>query len=397
MKQLFGILFIIVFLVACGDEGEPMPGEMGVTPEITLKEAFVVERAEDFSIDVEVKLSQASEKSVSIDYKTVAKTASADVDYNSSSGTLVFSPGETLQKIPISILADDAKEMEEYLRVEFSNPENGTIERNVTNVFIKDGDVAVNNIGEGYETAEIQDGYELVWADEFEGDNLNEDNWSYEMGDGCNVGICGWGNNELQSYTDKEENIKVQNGKLTITANKDGSIYSSARIITKAKREFLFGRVDIRARLPRGQGLWPALWMLGSNIDDVGWPACGEIDIMELIGSKPKVSSSAVHWGNPGEGSTFKVKSFTLEEEFSERYHVFSILWKFNEVQFYVDETFYFSITPDDTQGFAYPFNANFFFIMNVAIGGNLPGSPDSSTEFPQTMDVDYIRVFQEK
>ena len=219
--------------------------------------------------------------------------------------------------------------------------------------------------------------------------------WDYDIGIGNADTGPGWGNNELQNYTDDPENAFIENSNLVIRAKKDDGKYTSARLTTKDKKEFKFGRIDVRAKLPQGQGIWPAIWMLGENIDDVSWPACGEIDIMELVGHTPKTVHGTAHWGLRGEPSTYKTGSTSRENNFSESFHVFSIVWEFNEITWYLDETKFHSFSSDQTQGKPYPFNNEFFFIMNVAVGGNWPGNPDDTTVFPQEMIVDYIRVFQ--
>jgi beta-glucanase (GH16 family) len=212
------------------------------------------------------------------------------------------------------------------------------------------------------------------------------------------TGAGGWGNNELQYY--REDNTSLVNGNLVITAKEQRygqSNYTSSRIVSRGKKAFKFGRVDIRASLPKGQGLWPALWMLGTNITSVGWPVCGEIDIMELTGNLPNRVLGSVHFGSSPEKRQIRSMAKYLDgnKSFHNEFHVFSIIWKDNLIEFLVDDEKYFTITPQDMGNELYPFNKSFFFIMNVAVGGNLPGSPDPSTPFPQHMIVDYIRVFQ--
>ncbi|MBL7829236.1 MAG: glycoside hydrolase family 16 protein, partial [Saprospiraceae bacterium] len=158
-----------------------------------------------------------------------------------------------------------------------------------------------------------------------------------------------------------------------------------------------FGRVDIRAALPKGQGIWPALWMLGTNIDAVSWPACGEIDIMELTGNLPNRVLSTVHFGANVSQHQYVSQSKYLSgnDNFQDEFHVFSIIWVADKIEFLIDNEVYHTITPASLNGAPYPFNKPFFFIFNIAVGGNLPGSPDNTTPFPQSMIVDYIRVFQ--
>ncbi|GAA5031311.1 hypothetical protein GCM10011506_21050 [Marivirga lumbricoides] len=252
-----------------------------------------------------------------------------------------------------------------------------------------------NEPDDGYTTPLQYEGYDLVWQDEFEGSQLSSD-WTPEIGTGGN----GWGNNELQYY--RAENTTVGGGYLTIEAKEEsfsGSNYTSSRLITKDKQDFQYGRIDIRAILPFGQGVWPALWMLGANFDEVGWPRSGEIDIMEKIGGGIKESQvfGTLHWDNNGqyactcgEGSPYQLSSGTFADEF----HVFSLLWDEEKIQWLVDDNVYHTIdiSPQGLDEFRKPF----FFIFNVAVGGNLPGSPDATTQFPQKMIVDYVRVFQE-
>ena len=386
---------LVLLLVACGDEGgggtTPPASAM---PEINVSSLNITEQNATSNAQVEVSLSQATDVMVSVNLEAISNTAVAGEDFEATSTTVEIPAGQTKQTVPIPIIADGINEIDETFTLMLSNPQNGTIKFGEATVLIRDID-GPTYAEDGYSTPASIAGYNLVWSDEFDGDVLDQSSWTYEMGNGCNIGLCGWGNNELQIYTDSEENALVADGKLTITA-KEESPYSSARIITQDKREFRFGRIDVRAKLPKGQGIWPAIWMLGSNISEVSWPACGEIDIMELVGHEPKKSHGTAHWGRSGEGSQFRGNSFSLNEDFSDRYHVFTLLWKNNSLQWYVDETLFHTITTDDTSGFSYPFNNEFFFIMNIAVGGNWPGEPDETTLFPQTMEVDYIRVFQE-
>lgn len=257
---------------------------------------------------------------------------------------------------------------------------------------VDSGDIMVPS--SGFVSPESYSGLKLVWQEEFIGTSLNEENWTAEIGMGAN----GWGNNELQYY--RAENATVRDGHLIITAQKEnfsGAGYTSSRLITKDKKSFQYGRVDIRAVLPKGQGIWPALWMLGTNISEVGWPSCGEIDIMEMIGGagREKTVYGTLHWDNAGnhvcscghEGYSLKSGSF------SEEFHVFSIIWTSSAITWLVDNIQYhqLDVTPDELS----EFNAPFFFIVNLAVGGNWPGNPDESTVFPQHLIVDYIRVFQ--
>lgn len=247
---------------------------------------------------------------------------------------------------------------------------------------------------EGYVTPISYEGYDLIWFDEFNSSQVNSDFWTFEIGDGC-PNLCGWGNNELQYYTN--QNVTVEDGILTIEAreeNMGGRSYTSTRMKTQDKFSFRYGRVDIRALLPQGQGIWPALWMLGDNITSVSWPACGEIDIMEMVGGQGRENTvhGTLHWDN--NGHTYTGNGFTLPSgDFTDEFHVFSIVWDESQIRWMVNDVEYASIST--TANHMSEFHSNFFFIFNVAVGGNWPGNPDSQTVFPQQMKVDYIRVFQ--
>ena len=244
---------------------------------------------------------------------------------------------------------------------------------------------------EGYITPLTYDGMTLVWSDEFSGNGVNQTYWNFETGP--------WTiNNELQYYTDR--NAIVSNGFLTIEARREdlgGRQHTSSRITTQNKFNFKFGRVDIRAKLPEGQGIWPALWMLGEDITTVGWPACGEIDIMELVGHEPNKVHGTIHFGPQWPNNKYVGTSYSLTGgAFQNQFNVFTLIWTENKMEWYINDVLYQTRTPADTAGEEYPFNDEFFFIFNVAVGGDWPGSPNASTQFPQQMVVDYVRVFQE-
>lgn len=235
---------------------------------------------------------------------------------------------------------------------------------------------------------------QLVMQDEFDVDGApNDAIWNYNIGNGDN----GWGNNELQYYTDRPENVKVENGVLTITARREsfmGSNFTSARILTQGKFEKAYGRFEARIQLPWGQGLWPAFWLLGANCDEQPWPQCGEIDIMENRGQEPTLINGSVH--GPGyNGGQAITKAYELENDrFDTDYHIFGIEWGVGYINYYVDDVLYNQITPDDVPG-EWVFDHPFFIIMNVAVGGDYVGSPTNATVFPQQMLVDYVRVYE--
>ncbi len=229
----------------------------------------------------------------------------------------------------------------------------------------------------------------LVWEENFSGKALNEKNWNFELGDGCPN--CGWGNNERQLYT--KENHQLTDGKLVITAKKDGEKYSSTRITTQGKKEFQYGRIEARAKVPVGKGIWPAFWMLGSNIKSVGWPKCGEIDILEYIGREPDMVYTTLHTQDThGEhASSQKTKIDTVEEGF----HVYATEWDAEKITFYVDDKLVYTYQPENKTEGNWPFNQPFYIIINCAIGGNFGGPAVDDSIFPQEFIIDYVKVFQ--
>lgn len=239
---------------------------------------------------------------------------------------------------------------------------------------------------------------ELVMQDEFDTDGIpNSAIWGYDIGAGNNNTGSGWGNNELQYYTNRTENVKVENGLLLITAKKElynGSSYTSARLTTKGLFEQAYGRFEARIRMPYGQGIWPAFWLLGANSDEVGWPKCGEIDIMEYRGQEPTKVLGTVH--GPGYfGGTSITKTYSLlNDRFDTGFHIFGIEWGPDYINYYVDNVLYNQITPANVTG-EWVFDHPFYIIINLAVGGNFVGAPNSETIFPQTMLVDYVRVYK--
>ncbi len=238
---------------------------------------------------------------------------------------------------------------------------------------------------------------QLVWSDEFNGSGLDLSKWSYQIGTG--TPLIGWGNNELQYYTNRPANVDVFNGNLWIVAQREnfgGMQYTSARIRTKNKGDWRYGRIEMRAKLPRGRGIWPAFWMMPTDEVFGSWPRSGEIDIMELVGHEPNRVHGTIHFGNAWPQNQYQGTFYTLPQgTFNDDYHTFWIEWQQNEIKWYVDSTLYFTRAPANLGGANWPFNERFHIILNVAVGGNWPGSPDSTTVFPQAMVVDYVRVYQ--
>lgn len=336
-----------------------------------------------------VKLNGASTLPVSIKWSTADGTAKDGLDYvGSADNTLVFNPGETEKQISITILGDEVMEFDEGFFIHFSDIQNATfVPEDITAVIDNDDSFIPELQEDGYITPENYEGFNLIWADEFSGTSINTQNWGYDIGGG------GWGNNELQVYTSLSENSFVQDGKLHIVATKAYNTYRSARLLSKDKKTFIYGRIDFRAKMPIGKGIWPALWTLGNNISAISWPRCGEIDIMEYLGHKANEVHGTIHYDKGGHRYTGSSTTLAGSEGFNEKFHIFTLLWSEYGMTWYVDYQPFFSIKDTDINFEA--FKLPQFFIMNVAVGGNWPGSPDATTQFPQTMLVDYVRVFQ--
>jgi beta-glucanase (GH16 family) len=250
------------------------------------------------------------------------------------------------------------------------------------------------------ETQTVAEFKNLVLSDEFDTDNkINADIWTFDIGTGSN----GWGNNEEQFYTNRLENVSVQNGILIIKALKEdynGSEYTSSKILTKGLKEQAYGRFEARIQLPTGQGMWPAFWLLGANCGDGTadtqvWPNCGEIDIMEYRGQDPTVVHGSVHGPGYAAGTAI-TKSYALENDrFDTGFHVFGIEWAPEYINYYVDDVLYNQITRQQVEEKGtWVFDQPFYIIINLAVGGNFVGAPNEQTVFPQTMLIDYVRVY---
>ena len=237
-------------------------------------------------------------------------------------------------------------------------------------------------------------GYQLVWSDEFDVAGApNPSYWTYDIGDGCSIGICGWGNGEEQFYTDRSDNVIVEDGLLKIMSKKEsfsGSSYTSARIKTKGLFDFKYGKVEIRAKLPETQGTWPALWMLGSNIDAVSWPTCGEIDIMEQRGWDKDNVLGTCHWLNTNTNSNASYGEETNLPTSTTEFHVYKLEWSESTIKIAVDDSEYYELVFDAT----FPFDKEFFLLFNIAVGGTLGGTIDPSFT-SDMMEIDYVRVYQ--
>ncbi|MEO6613275.1 MAG: family 16 glycosylhydrolase [Chitinophagaceae bacterium] len=344
-----------------------------------------------------ISLDRASAQNVSVTYATSEGFARINTDFISSTQTVTFLPNELQKTISITVIGDDIKEGDDDFNVLLSGAVNGVIYKGTGKAVIENDDSRVDFTTTGYDAPTSYPGYALAWADEFNGTSLNLSDWSFENGDGC-PGNCGWGNNELEYYTGRPDNLFFQDGKLIIEAKKEnysGKSYTSSKILTRGKKIFKYARIDIRAKLPKGKGIWPAFWLLPQSNIFGGWPRSGEIDLMEMIGNEPNKSYGTLHFG-PGPGSTQLGRNYTLPSGiFNDEFHVFSLVWKQNQLQWLIDGTLYSTYTNADFGANNYPFNEDFFLIFNMAVGGNWPGNPDATSYYPQWLIVDYVRVYQ--
>jgi beta-glucanase (GH16 family) len=239
----------------------------------------------------------------------------------------------------------------------------------------------------------------LVWSDEFDGEHLDFSKWE------CEVNAFGGGNQELQLYTDSSKNVRVEKGLLIIQAHRDNPgiqgttrEYSSARIRTKRRGDWQYGRLDIRAKLPEGQGMWPAIWMLPSDEKYGGWAASGEIDIMEFKGHDKNKIYASLHYGDPWPKNRFTTGTHVLSKgNFCESFHTFSIDWREKKIVWLVDDQPIQTLTDWDSAGAKYPapFDQPFHLLINLSVGGGFVGAPDATTVFPQNLEVDYVRVYR--
>lgn len=236
----------------------------------------------------------------------------------------------------------------------------------------------------------------LVWSDEFNtGTTPDTTKWAYNIG----TGSYGWGNNEAQYYTSDPANARIENGNLIIEARKEprgGKNYTSARLLTQGKASWTYGRIEVRAKLPKGIGSWPAIWMLGDNINSVGWPMCGEIDIMEHVGSEQDVVNFSAHskmlnW-SLGTQKTTKTNIAGVSDQF----HIYKIEWSKERIQFFVDNVLYYNVVNDGRGLSYYPFTDPQYLLLNLAVGGNMGGTKGvDDSIFPIRMQVDYVRIYQ--
>lgn len=393
---LFGSLFFL--LPACGkDDDGGAPGGGGpvdVPVSVTIQDLSIDEGSTLKPVFVRVQLNTPSDQRNTIFLSTKDVTATAGEDFNGFSDIqLVFEPGDLIKDHRVELTGDEDFEGDETFEVVIDKVEgDATIQDGtavITIVNDDEGTFEVDIPTTGFTSPTTYPNMTLLWEDDFCDSEVDLNNWTFEFGNGNS----GWGNNELQNY--KSENASIVNCNLVIEAKKElNGQYTSTRMITKNKFDFQFGRVDIRAALPTGQGIWPALWMLGSNIDAVGWPGCGEIDIMEIVGHDPNRLHGTAHWKDGGGSHASFGKDILSSSSLKNEFHVYSVIWSDGQIRWLLDDVQYNVLNTSGAD--LSEFNAgDFFFIFNVAVGGNWPGSPDATTQFPQHMIVDYIRVFQ--
>lgn len=397
---MISIAYFCMILMACSkgaDTPAPTPDPV-VVPVVSTLDMSQPISVSNTTMQFYINLSQSIAKPVSVDYSLADGTAVSPADYVASSGTLTIPAGKVQVILDVTIKGDPANLRRNNIRftLQLTKPVGCTIgTTTATGTILTEDGTYLPTDNSGYTTPNTYPGSTLVWSDEFTGGSLDLNAWNQEIGNG----VGGWGNNELEYYTNSLKNSFLSNGNLIIEARKEaigGFNYSSSRLTTQNKKTFKFGRIDIRAKLPVRKGMWPALWMLGSNIPSVGWPACGEMDIMELVGSSPGRVLSTMHWKSATGAHLSKGNKYDLPSgDFSQQFHVFSMVWTQDNIKNYVDDQLILTTTVADIGASNYPFNANQFFIFNVAVGGDWPGPPDASTPFPQRMFVDYVRVFQ--
>jgi len=380
---LFQLVLLLCLFQGCREENDFVPAA-------TIHSISDYRQKVDADFEFVISIPHASTSDALIDYATSDGTAIAGVDYTSVSGTATIPAGSVSTNIKVKVKGDSLRMNSQNFYLHLSNPKNCTIviER-VAAVIINDGlYFPVDNTG--YTTPDSYPDYTLAWSDEFNAKSIDENSWTFEQGNN------GWGTHELGYYTNRTQNAFMSLGNLIIEARKEeyfGAEFTSARITTKGKKSFKYGRIDIRAKISTPNGAMSSLRMMGSNIDTIGWPNCGEIDIMQL----PHIEYYAyntLHWSD---SLTAAPRQFGVNNWFGgiggdSKFYVFTAVWNADHIEMYIDDNLTFEM---NTHGRSLPFNNDFFFIFNVSVGGDWPGTPPPTAQFPQRMVVDYVRVFQ--
>jgi len=371
----FSLLLLVISVCSCAKNDS---GTSGLTSYLSVSNVSGTRDTVNSTISFVISVENPNKNPISFNYATEEGTAKANVDFTPVSGSKTIAANATQVTVDVPVIGRRAAQGAQQFYLVITNPSNAVIK-------FDRGTASIQNPGFGYS---------LVWAEDFNGSTLNTNDWNYETGAG------GWGNNELQNYTSGTNNAYIENGSLVIEAKQEnlgGSNYTSARLTTKRKKKFTYGKIEFRAKVPSTKGLWPALWMLGSNIDAVPWPACGEIDVMESVNKEvPSKIYGTAHWGTATTNHQQSGNNFALSTgDFSQDYHVFSIEWDANKIQWLMDGNKYHELNKSQVTVGTYPFDKDFFLILDVAVGGQWPGNPDATSIFPQKMYVDYIHVYQ--
>jgi beta-glucanase (GH16 family) len=384
---IFSLLFPCIFFMifSCSNEEEQGMPTVRLLPRND-KEGSNPDKI----LDVRVRLNHPTDLPVTITYSTKDSTARSFRDFIPiADTTMVFNPGETEKIINIELISDKVTEFTEGFGLRISNVENALGAFQYLPITIYDDDF--NNVysGEdGFVSQDTIEGMDLVFADEFNAAELNRYIWVYNDPDGT------WAN-QIQQYTFSPDNLKVEEGKLKITAIKDGDNYTSAGINTISRLPIQYGLLQVRAKMPEGAGLWPSIWLLGKSYNGRNWPLCGEIDLAMMYGQRPGQTTGSVDYylsGDVRREGHYDLPDY--KDKFADEYHVFSILWQPDQIEWFVDNHPYTKFNKS-TIGDVWPFNNPFWIVISLAVGGNLVGNPDFSTQFPQTLEVDYIRLYR--
>jgi beta-glucanase (GH16 family) len=399
MQKKFPFLSLCLCLALTGcpadDENDGMSA--GELPTLQVTDATVVEGNQGSQIvSIVVTTSTPAATGSSFRFGTENGTATAGEDFVvADGGTIAMSASGSLT-LAFKILGDLNREEDETFKVVFSEgmgliADGVSATITITNDDDQDNPYSIPE--EGPDSPTSYDGYTLTWADEFDDASSMTTNYVHELGSLYN----GWGNNELQFY--QRENTIIGDGHMIIEARREstgGLNYTSSRVITKGRRTFTTGRIDVRAAMPEGQGIWPAIWMLGTNIDEVGWPACGEIDIMEMLGHETNTLHGTVHFANASGSHQFTGNDVNVPDGLNGRFNVFTVIWTSAYLEWRLNNVTYHRVERSALGSSAAILDQPQYLLFNVAVGGNWPGNPDATTTFPQRMYVDYVRVFQE-
>ena len=389
LKMKITTFLSVLSLLLWSSCSKPAEQPVATLPVVAVTNLSQFNSEADVTFPMKVSLDKTTTSVVTVNYATMDIDAVAGTDYVAQTGTLSFPANTTEQIVNIKVLGNKYKQDDKTFALKLSNPANATLSSSAQGIgTIRSTSTllpGVTSDSTGFMSLSSYPGYKLVWQDEFSGTKIDTSVWGYDIGGN------GWGNHELEFYTNSPKNSYLSNGSLVIEARNDNG-YTSARMLTKGRKDFTYGRVDIRAKIPTASGMWPALWMLGSNIDTKPWPACGETDIMEVVGRDSKKLYSTLHFADASGNHQQNGGTVYNIEDLANKYHVYSMNWTTSNIEFYLDGNLYFSanITGVNNQAFNNPS----FFIFNVAVGGDFPGS-NITPNFPQRMYVDYVRVFQ--